>query len=141
MANVAHVDWVPRWVRLALGAVALMNVAFGIAGYLDGGLLFHGAAVTAAPEVLRHASWDYSARNLAIGVALAVVAARGVPESVAIVTIIRALIELQTIGIAVATGTLGGGTAMAVAFLVLELVVIKTVIGVIAKRDAERAAA
>lgn len=56
-------------------------------------------------------------------------------------TIIRALIELQTIGIAAATGTLGGGTAMAVAFLVLEVLVIKTVVGVIAKRDAERAAA
>jgi hypothetical protein len=133
-----HIDIVPKWVRIAIGLLALANIAFGISGYFDASPLFQNNAVDIdfASLAIKYAGYEYAARNLAIGLALMIVALKGVPESLTIVTIIRALIELQTVIIALVTGGFKGTTIVAVMVFAFEIFVIVTLVKVIAKRDA-----
>ena len=98
----------------------------------------HSSGFDLTNAILKNASYEFAARNLAIGLGLAIVAAKGVPESITIVTIIRALIEIQTIIIMVTTGNISVMLLMPILFLVAELLIIKTLIGVIQKRDASK---
>jgi len=132
-----HFDIVPKWLRIVVGVLALLNILFGIMGYVDMSILFKdGAGLDLTNALLTNASHEFAARNLAIGLGLVIVAVKGVPESITIVTIIRALIEIQTIIIIVATGSVSAMILMPLVFLVVELFIIKTLIGVIRKRDA-----
>ncbi|MEO8761707.1 MAG: hypothetical protein ABI388_09725 [Bacteroidia bacterium] len=134
-----HVAIVPKWVRIVLGLLALANIAFGISGYFNMGGLFHDLTnIDVNNAAIKFGSYEFAARNLAIGLALGIVSLRGVPESITIVTIIRALIELQSVIIGFATGNINAGVAVAVVIFALELFIIKTMIGVIAKRDAQK---
>ncbi len=134
-----HVDFVPKWLRIVVGVLAILNILFGVMGYLDMSLLFkNGSGLDLTNAILKNASYEFAARNLAIGLGLAIVAAKGVPESIAIVTIIRALIEIQTIITMVTTGNISVMILMPILFLVAELFIIKTLIGVIQKRDASK---
>ena len=132
-----HIDIVPKWLRVIVGILALLNIAFGVMGYFDLSLLFKdGSGLDLTNIILKNASYEFAARNLAIGLGLAIVAAKGVPESITIVTIIRALIEIQTIITTIAIGSISTMILMPIVFLVVELFIIKTLIGVIQKRDA-----
>ena len=134
-----HVDFVPKWLRIVVGILAILNIFFGVMGYLDMSLLFKdGSGLDLTNAILKNASYEFAARNLAIGLGLAIVAAKGVPESITIVTIIRALIEIQTIITMVTTGNISVMILMPIVFLVAELFIIKTLIGVIQKRDAAK---
>ena len=131
-----HIDFVPKWLRIGVGVLAILNILFGVMGYLDMSLLFKdGSGLDLTNAILKNASYEFAARNLAIGLGLAIVAAKGVPESITIVTIIRALIEIQTIILMIATGNISAMILMPIAFLVVELFIIKTLVGVIQKRD------
>lgn len=132
-----HTDWVPRWVRWAVGILALLNITYGVMGYVDIGTHFSVAiqGLDLKHPGLVHAGYEYAARNLAIGLALAIVALKGVPESIAIVTIIRAMVEVQTIVLAVLGGSAGIALAIPVAFLVAEIVIIKAAVGAVKSRD------
>ena len=66
-----------------------------------------------------------------------IVALRGIPETIAIMTIVRALIELQGVVIALIAGTFGTGTIVAIVMLGVEIFVIKTMFGIVALRDAK----
>ena len=133
------IDLVPKWLRIIVGILALLNVLFGVMGYFDLSLLFKdGAGLDMTNAILKNASNEFAARNLAIGLGLAIVSLKGVPESITIVTVIRALVEIQTIFIVTASGNLSAKIAMPFAFLVIELFIIKTLIGIIQKRDAAR---
>ena len=132
-----HIDIVPKWLRIFVGVLALLNILFGIMGYLDMSLLFKdGSGLDLTNAVLKNASYEFAARNLAIGLGLAIVAAKGVPESITIVTIIRALVEIQTIITIIATGNISTMILMPMVFLIVEIFIIKTLVGVIQKRDA-----
>ncbi|OCQ97844.1 hypothetical protein BCD67_01560 [Oscillatoriales cyanobacterium USR001] len=133
-----HIDLVPKWVRIIIGLLALANIAFGISGYFDASPLFQNntAGIDFSSLAIKYAGYEYAARNLAIGLALMIVALKGVPESLTIVTIVRALIELQTVIIAVVTGSFKGGTVFAMMMFAVEIFVIVTLVKVIAKRDA-----
>ena len=134
-----HVDFVPKWLRIVVGVLAILNILFGVMGYLDMSLLFKdGSGLDLTNAILKNASYEFAARNLAIGLGLAIVAAKGVPESITIVTIIRALIEIQTIITMVTTGNISVMILMPILFLVAELFIIKTLIAVIQKRDASK---
>ena len=134
-----HVDFVPKWLRIFVGVLALLNILFGVMGYFDMSLLFkNGSGLDLTNAILKNASYEFAARNLAIGLGLAIVAAKGVPESITIVTIIRALIEIQTIITMVTTGNISVMSLMPILFLVAELLIIKTLIEVIQKRDASK---
>ena len=133
-----HIDIVPKWLRILVGALAALNILFGVMGYFDMSLLFKdGSGLDLTNTILKNASYEFAARNLAIGLGLAIVAVKGVPESITIVTIIRALIEIQTIITMVTTGNISVIILMPILFLVAELFIIKTMIGVIQKRDAK----
>jgi hypothetical protein len=136
-----HSDIVPRWVRVVLGVLALANIAFGIMGYAGPAALFQNstAGIDLGGSGARYAGFEFASRNLAIGLALLIVSLRGVPESIAIVTIIRALIEIQTVVIAVLAGTFGAGTIVAIVMASVEIFVVKTMVNVIAVRDAKQA--
>jgi len=132
-----HIDIVPTWVRIIVGLLALANIAFGVSGYFDSSVLFQNSqmGIDLASLGAKYASYEFAARNLAIGLALLIVAGKGVPESMAIMTITRALIEIQTIVIAIATNSFASGTIVAVVLLSIEILVIVTLFKVIAKRD------
>jgi hypothetical protein len=132
-----HIDIVPKWLRIVVGILALLNILFGVMGYFDMAQLFKDAAgLDLTNSILKNASYEFAARNLAIGLGLAIVAAKGVPESITIVTIIRALIEIQTIITMLATLTISAMILMPLVFLIVEIFIIKTLVGVIQKRDA-----
>ncbi len=132
-----HIDFVPKWLRILVGILALLNILFGVMGYFDMSLLFKDSSgLDLSNAVFKNANYEFAARNLAIGLGLGIVAAKGVPESIAIVTIIRALIEIQTIITSVATGHISAMILMPVAFLIVEIFIIKTLLDVIQKRDA-----
>ena len=131
------IDIVPKWLRIVVGVLALLNIMFGVMGYLDMSLLFKDVSgLDLTNVILKNASYEFAARNLAIGLGLAIVAAKGVPESITIVAIIRALIEIQTIMTMIATGNISAMILMPLVFLIVEIFIIKTLIGVIQKRDA-----
>ena len=131
-----HVDFVPKWLRIVVGVLAILNILFGVMGYLDMSLLFKdGSGLDLTNAILKNASYEFAARNLAIGLGLAIVAAKGVPESITIVTIIRALIEIQTIITMVTTGNISVMILMPIVFLLVELFIIKSLVGVIQNRD------
>lgn len=132
-----HIDIVPKWLRIVVGVLALLNILFGVMGYLDMSLLFKdGLGLDLTNAILKNASYEFAARNLAIGLGLTIVAAKGVPESITIVTIIRALVEIQTIITMIATGNISAMILMPLAFLIVEIFIIKILVGVIQKRDA-----
>jgi hypothetical protein len=134
-----HIDNVPRWVRIAVGILALVNIAFGVVTYLNIGVLFpHPAGIDLANPFIRHANYEFASRNLAIGLALGFVTIiRGAPEALVILTIVRALIEIQALIIAFVEGNINAFLLIPVLFLVLEIFIIKTLIGVIKKEEAE----
>jgi len=129
---------VPRWVRIVIGLLAIANLIFGISGYFNAQPLFQNslAGVDLAGLGAKYAGFEFAARNLAIGLALLIVATVGVPETIAIMTIVRALIELQSIVIAFATGNFTTGVVVAIVVFCVEAFVIKTMFGIVARRDA-----
>ena len=132
-----HIDIVPKWLRIVVGILALLNILFGLMGYFDMSVLFKdGSGLDLTNAILKNASYEFAARNLAIGLGLAIVAAKGVPESITIVTIIRALVEIQTIITMIAIGNISAMILMPLVFLIVEIFIIKTLVGVIQKRDA-----
>ncbi len=132
-----HIDIVPKWVRISVGILALLNILYGVMGYFDISVLFHdGAGLDMTNGILKQASNEFAARNLAIGLGLMIVALKGVPESLAIVLIIRALIEIQTVILTLVSGKIDAMIVMPIVLLVVEIMLIKTLIAVIAKRDA-----
>ncbi|MEP7127408.1 MAG: hypothetical protein ABI729_01015 [Chitinophagales bacterium] len=133
-----HIDIVPTWTRILVGVLALLNIAFGAMSYFDLTVLFHNSTgLDLANAAIKNASYEFAARNLAIGLALGIVAMKGIPESITIVIIIRALIEIQTIIVTIVSGNISSMLLMPVAFLAVEILIIKTMIGVIQKRDSQ----
>ena len=134
-----HIDIVPKWVRIVVGLLALANIIFGISGYVSAEALFQNSklGIDLAGIAAKYAGYEFAARNLAIGIALLIVALKGVPESLAIVTIIRALIELQAVIIAFITSNFNTGSVVAIVMASVEIFIILTLIKVIAKRDSQ----
>ncbi len=130
---------VPSWVRIVIGLLALANIAFGISGYFKFDSLFQNsiAGIDLTSFGAKFASYEFAARNLAIGLALMIVSLRGIPETIAIMTIVRALIELQGVIIALMAGTFGAGAIVAIVMLGVEIFVIKTMFGIVQMRDAK----
>jgi len=135
----AHVDHVPGWVRIAVGILAVLTIAFGVMSYFDMNVLFHsGTGIDFTNPFIKNANNEFAARNLAIGLALGFVTMiKGAPEALVILTIVRALIEVQTIILAIADGNINAMLILLVVLLIVEIVMIKTLIGVIKLEEAE----
>jgi len=132
-----HGDNVPLWVRTTVGILALLNIVFGVMSYLDMHILFHeGIGVDFTNSFIKNASFEFASRNLAIGLALGFVTIiKGAPEALVILTIVRSLIEIQTIVISIIQGNITTMLLAPIAFLIVEIVIIKTLIVVIKKEE------
>jgi hypothetical protein len=132
-----HIDNVPKWVRITVGILALVNLGFGVMSYIDMSLLFkNGSGLDLSNAILKHANYEFAARNMAIGLALAFVTIiKGAPEALVILTIVRALIEIQTIIISFVQGNINIMLVLPLTFLLIEIVIIKTLVGVIKKEE------
>lgn len=137
-----HIDNVPKWVRVAVGVLALFNIAFGVMSYIDMHVLFHtGEGIDFTNPFIKSANFEFAARNLAIGLAMAFVTKiKGAPEALVILTIVRALIEVQTIIISIIQRNINAMLLVPVAFLVFEILIIRTLIVVIEKEEAQKQA-
>jgi hypothetical protein len=134
-----HVDNVPKWIRIAVGILALMNIAFGMASYFDMSLLYKdGAGLDLTNDILKNANYEFAARNLAIGLSLGFVTIiKGAPEALVILTITRTLIEIQTIITSIVQGNIHAMLLIPFAFLVVEVAIIRTLITVIKKEETQ----
>jgi len=133
-------DNVPKWVRIAVGILGLFNLAFGLMSYMNMSILFKdGTGLDLTNAILKNANYEFAARNLAIGLALTFVTIiKGAPEALVILTIVRALIEIQTIIISFVQGNISVMLLIPLAFLAVEIIMIKTLIVVIKKEEKER---
>jgi hypothetical protein len=134
-----YIDNVPRWVRIAVGILAIINITFGVMCYFDMSMLFkNGEGLDLTNAILKNANYEFAARNLAIGLALGFVTIiKGAPEALTILTIVRALIEIQTIILSIIQGNIDAILLIPIGFLIAEMVIVKTLVGVI-KREEER---
>ena len=133
----SHVDNVPRWVRIVIGIFAVINIAYGVMCYFDMSILFHHATgLDLTNPSIKNAGYEFASRNLAIGLALGFVTIiKGAPEALVILTIVRALIEIQTIILSIAQGNINAMLIIPVVFLAVEIVIVKTLVGVIKKEE------
>ena len=69
----------------------------------------------------RYAAFEYSSRNLAIGMGIVVAVVIGNPLSIALVTLVRALVEIQSILINIALKKFNEGFTTAAVFLAIEI--------------------
>ena len=122
-----------------MAVLALVNIAFGVITYLNVGLLFQGGAgIDLTNPLIKNAGLEFASRNLAIGLALGFVTViKGAPEALVILTIVRALIEIQTIIISFAQGNISVMLLLPFGFLALEIFIIKALVVVIKKEEAE----
>ena len=128
---------VPKWVRIFVGLLALANIAFGVSNYFGASALFQNssAGIDLVGEAARYASYQFAARNLAIGLALLIVSTVGVPETIAIMTIVRALVELQDAIISIISGNFGVGTVVSIVVFAIEAFVIVSMFKIVGERD------
>jgi len=117
---------IPTYIRIIVGLLALANVVYGIIGYFKPSQIFENskAGIDVSGTGAKYAGFEYASRNLAIGIGLLVAAIAGGPQSIVLVTIIRALIELQTIIINIGIRKFNEGFITAVVFIAVELFVI-----------------
>ena len=120
---------VPTWVRIVAGLVALLNLAYGLSGYFAPAGFFTGMGVDPA------AVYAFSARNTAIGIALVIVSLVGVPETIAIVMIIRFLVEAQDLVLSIIGGKGFAELLMPIVFIVVELTIVVTMFRLVGERD------
>ena len=132
-----HKSLVPIWVRAAVGLLALANLAYGLMGYLKPASMFPALELV-NPGAL-DAVHQFAARNTAIGLALCIVALVGVPETIAILMIIRFLIEGQDLVLLILNDASMTSLAMPAGFMVLEAAIAVLMFRIVANRDASAA--
>jgi len=84
---------IPQWMRFLAGFLGLFALGIGIGGYFKPDMVVSGFAFDSVAN--QTMGMMFTGRNMAIGIALLLVAIGGVPESFAVIFIIRFLIELQ----------------------------------------------
>jgi hypothetical protein len=120
------VDIVPMYVRIVAGVFALANIGYGIVGYFKPSQIFENSTegVDVKGKGARYAGYEYASRNLSIGIGLLIVAAIGSAEAIVMVTIVRALVEIQSMLINLSLKKINEGFITAAVFLAIELFII-----------------
>lgn len=120
------VDIVPMYVRIVAGVFALANIGYGIVGYFKPFQIFENSTdgVDVKGKGARYAGYEYASRNLSIGIGLLIVAAIGSAEAIVMVTIVRALVEIQSMLINLSLKKINEGFITAAVFLAIELFII-----------------
>src|SRR5580698_13090 len=119
-------NMIPLYLRIITGVFALANIGYGIVGYFKPAQIFENSTdgVDVKGKGARYAGYECASRNLAIGIALLIVAAIGNPESIVIVMTIRALVEIQSIFINISLKKINEGFITAAVFLAIEVFII-----------------
>ena len=114
---------IPMYVRIVAGVFALANIGYGVVGYFKPAQIFENSTegVDVKGAGARYAGYEYASRNLSIGIVLLIVAALGSPQSIVMVTAIRALIEIQSMLINISLKKINEGFYTALAFLAIEV--------------------
>ena len=117
---------IPMYVRIITGVFGLVNTAYGIVGYFQPSHTFENSTegIDLKGKGARYAAFEYSSRNVAMGLGLLIVAAIGNPQAIVMVTAVRALVEIQSIGINIALKKINEGFITAAVFLAIELFII-----------------
>jgi len=117
---------IPLYVRIIAGVFALANVGYGIVGYFKPSQIFENSTegVDVKGKGARYAGYEYASRNLAIGIGLLVVATIGSPQAIVIVASLRALVEIQSMGINISLKKINEGFITAAVFLAIEAFII-----------------
>src|SRR5580704_12715739 len=91
-------NMIPMYVRIIAAVFALANIGYGIVGYFKPSQIFENSTdgVDVKGKGARYAGYEYASRNLSIGIGLLIVAAIGSAEAIVMVTIVRALVEVQS---------------------------------------------
>ena len=120
------IDIVPMYVRIVTGVFALANIGYGVVGYFKPSQIFENSTegIDVRGKGARYAGYEYASRNLSIGLGLLIVAAIGSPEAIVMVTIVRALVEVQSMLINLSLKKINEGFITAAVFLAIELFII-----------------
>lgn len=114
------------YVRIIAGIFALVNIVYGIVGYFKPSHTFENSSegVDLQGKGARYAAYEYSSRNVSIGIGLLIAAAIGSPQAIIMVTIVRALVEIQSIFINISLKKINEGFYTALVFLGIEVFII-----------------
>ena len=132
MSNSAKL--IPQWIRILAGVLGLFALSIGIAGYFKPDMVVYGFAFDSVAN--QTMGMMFTGRNVALGVALILVAIGGVPESFAVTYIIRSLIELQDLITNFVTGGLLNEKIFVAVLLVIEGYVISRLFKIIGEKHA-----
>jgi hypothetical protein len=113
---------IPLYVRIIAGVFALVNIVYGIVGYFQPSHTFENSTdgVDLKGKGAKYASYEYSSRNVAMGIGLLIAAAIGSAQAIVLVTVVRALVEVQSMGINIALRKINEGFYTAAVFLAIE---------------------
>ncbi len=116
-------NMIPLYVKIIAGVFGLVNTGYGIVGYFQPSHTFENSTegVDMKGKGARYAAFEYSSRNLAIGMGIVVAVVIGNPLSIALVTLVRALVEIQSILINIALKKFNEGFTTAAVFLAIEI--------------------
>ena len=119
-------EMIPMYVRIIAGVFGIIKTAYGVVGYFQPSHTFENSTegVDIKGKGAKYASYEYSSRNVAMGLGLLIAAAIGSPLSIAMVTGVRALVEVQSLGINIALKKINEGFYTAAVFLAIELFII-----------------
>jgi hypothetical protein len=117
---------IPTYVRVIAGLFAAANIGYGIMGYFQPSHTFENSTegVDLNGKGARYAAFEYSSRNLAMGIGLLLSAAIGGPQSIIMVTGVRALVEIQSMLINISLKKINEGFYTAAVFLAIEVFII-----------------
>ncbi len=118
------------YLRIVTGVFALANIGYGIAGYFKPGQVFENSTegIDVAGTGARYAGNEYASRNLAIGAGLLIAALAGGAQVIVMATLIRALVEIQSIIINIAIKKFNEGLITAAVFLAIELFILLAIV-------------
>lgn len=119
-------NMIPMYVRIIAGVFALVNIVYGIVGYFKPSHTFENSTegVDLKGKGAKYAAYEYSSRNVAMGIGLLIVASIGSSQAIVMVTTVRALVEVQSMLINIAIKKINEGFITAVVFLAIELFII-----------------
>ena len=124
--HMTDITLIPTYIRIITAVFAFANVGYGVVGYFKTSQIFENSAegIDLKGKGARYAGYEYASRNLAIGLGLLVVAAIGSADSIIMVTVVRALVEIQSIFINLSLKKINEGFITAAVFLAIEAFII-----------------
>ena len=119
-------EMIPLYVRIIAGIFALVNTVYGIVGYFQPSHTFENSTegIDLKGKGARYAAYEYSSRNVAMGIGMLIAAAIGSPLAIILVMTVRTLVEIQSIFINISLRKFNEGFITALVFLVIEMFII-----------------